>query len=177
MIPQNRRFRRAEGLADALTFTGVEDNAGVVIKQDVIIVERAGVLGEGVEFSTEGRPGFAVDRMGVGGGDRVGASGVDLGVDGEGCGVYGAIAVEDLAAGVDQDQIRYANMTEVHAKGIDPKTMGIFRVAGGNVSGDAFIEAVAGKESKGGGEPLFAVQSFVGWAIELGRLRQVFGNQ
>jgi hypothetical protein len=55
--------------------------------------------------------------------------------------------------------------------------MGIFGIAGGNVSGYAFIKTVAGEESKGGGEPLFAVQSFVRRAIELGRLGQIFGDQ
>ena len=68
----------ADGIGDALPLLDVEHDAGVVVEEPVIAVERARILGERVEQPSEGGPGASVGRVRVGGGHHVGASGVHL---------------------------------------------------------------------------------------------------
>src|SRR5947207_1034756 len=95
-----------QGMGDALGLVEVEDDAGVIVEQGMVLIERAGILGDRVEQAAGGRPRLAVERVSVGGGHYVGTSGVHLGVDGKGGSVDGIVAVNDLAAPVDQAQIR-----------------------------------------------------------------------
>ena len=104
-LRQDDRLVVAEGVGQPLALLEVEHHAGVVVEQRVVAIEGAGVLGQGIEQPAKRGPGLAVDRMGVGRGDHVRPRRMDLGMDGEGGGVHGPIALDDLAALVDQDQI------------------------------------------------------------------------
>ena len=66
-------LRLPERVRDALALVGVEHDAGVVVEQRVVVVERARVLRERVEEPAERRPRLAVHRVRVRGGDDVGA--------------------------------------------------------------------------------------------------------
>jgi hypothetical protein len=88
--------------------------------------------------------------MGVGGGYNIGPGSVNLRMDGEGGGIYGAIALNDFSFSIHQKQIGHSNMTKVHPERVNPEAIGVFWVSGGDVTGDAFIETVAGKDSKRG---------------------------
>ena len=47
VVAQDDRLVVAERGGDALALLGVEDDAGVVVEERVVLVERAGVLGDG----------------------------------------------------------------------------------------------------------------------------------
>ena len=53
MIAQNCRLVFAKRVGDSLAFRGVEHDAGVVVKENVIVVEGAGVLSYRVEQPPE----------------------------------------------------------------------------------------------------------------------------
>src|SRR5215470_415838 len=71
-----------------------------------------------------------------------------------------ALAFHHFAFCIHQDQIRSADLPEMHAEWIDPKMIRPFRVTRGNVSGHALVETELGKETEGGGKTLFAVFPF-----------------
>src|SRR5207302_9451324 len=62
-------------------------------------------------------------------------------------------------------------LAEVHAEGVDPEVVEPLGVAGGDVAGDAFVEAHLGEEAKAGGEALLAVQALLLDRVEGGRHR------
>ena len=130
--------RRA--LGDALALLEVEDDARVVVEQRVVLVERAHVLGDRIEQPPERRPRLAVDRVRVGRRDDVGARGMDLAVDRE-RGPFPRAPLDDVALVVDEDQVGDPDVREVHAERVDPEVVEPLRVAGGDVPGDAFVEA------------------------------------
>jgi len=39
----------------------------------------------------------------------------------------------------------------VHSEGVDPKVVGVFGVAGGDVTGNSFVKAEVGEETEGRG--------------------------
>ena len=83
MIAQDDCFPVAQGCGNSLTFGSLIDDSCEVCKQGMIVIKGADVLGDGIEQTTERRPGLSVQRMGMSGGDDIGARGVDLGVNGE----------------------------------------------------------------------------------------------
>jgi len=91
---------------------------------------------------------------------------VHLAVDGEGGAVDGTVAFHHLALVVDQDQVRRADVPEVHAERVDPEVVGPLRIAGGDVPGDPFVEAELGEEAEGGGQALLPVEALVGGVLE-----------
>ena len=147
----------AEGGGDALALFGVDHHAGVVVEEPVVLVEGADVLGDGVESAAQAGPRLAVDRVGVGGGHHVGPGRVDLGVDGEGGPVDGAVAFHDLALGIDADEVGDRDVAEVDGEGIHPEELGVLGVTGGDVPGHALVEAELGEEPETGGQTLLAV--------------------
>ena len=152
----------AEGVGDALALLGVEHHAGVVVEQAVVLVEGAGVLGEGVEQAAQRRQRLAVERVGVGGGDHVGAGGVDLGVDGEG-------GLVERPSRPRRPRPSWSTRRRSEARivlkcmpeRVDPEVVGVLGVAGGDVAGHALVEAELAEEPERGGEALLAVQALV----------------
>ncbi len=73
MIAEDGGFFVAQRFGDAVAFIRAIDDAGVIVKHDVIFVERAGILRERIEQPSERGPRFAIERMGMRGGDDIGA--------------------------------------------------------------------------------------------------------
>src|SRR3954466_12024403 len=80
--------------------------------------------------------------------------------------VHGPVALHDVAVVVDQDQIRDADLREVHAERVDPEVVQPLGVAGGDVPRTALVEAAAREEPERGREPLLAVQPLVAGGCE-----------
>jgi hypothetical protein len=162
VVLQDHRLLRAQGLGDLLALAGVQHHAGELLEQGVVVIEGGRVLGQGIQQPAQGRPGLAVQRVRVGGGDHVGPRLVQLGMDGEG----GAVQpgrdlgrrLDDLAGMADQHQVRDLDPREVHAERIDPEVVGQFRIAGGDVAGPAHVEAVAAEQAIRRGQPLLAIE-------------------
>lgn len=78
------------------------------------------VLCQHVQGFAEGGECFPVDGVCVAGGVDVRTGFVDFGVDGEGGGVDGFVALDDGAGFVHQDQVGDADQGEVHGEGVEP---------------------------------------------------------
>ena len=100
--------------------------------------------------------------MGVSGRHDIRAGSVDLGVNGESCAVDRVLPFHDLAVVVYQNQIGDANLAKVHAERIDPEMIEAFRVTGGDVPSDAFVESEAREQTEGAGQALLAVLALLG---------------
>src|SRR5882724_6794426 len=111
--------------------------------------------------------------MSVSGGHDIGARGVDLRVNREGCTVEGVLPFHDLALVIHQNEVGDANLAEVHAEGIDPEMIEAFGVASGDVSGNAFIESKSREQSEGARQALLAMPAFLFQRGEAGGSRQV----
>ena len=73
----------------------------------------------------------------------------------------GQLPSTTVALVVDQDEVAHADLLEVHAEGVHPEVVGQLRVAGGDVTGDAFVEAELAEQPEAGGQPLLAVAALV----------------
>src|SRR5580692_834491 len=85
---------------------------------------------------------------------------VNARMDCKGGTVHRVLAFDNFPVLVHQDQVRDADMTEMHTEGIDPEMIRSLRIARGNVPGYAFVETELGKKTEGRGQALFAVSSF-----------------
>jgi hypothetical protein len=139
----------AERLGNAFAFGRLIDHARKVGEERVIFVESASILGDGIEQALERGPSLAVERMRMGRGNHIGACAVDLGVNGKGGTVDRVFSLDHFAAIVHQDQVRDADLAEVHPKRIDPEMIQTLGVARGNVSRHSFIETEAREEAPG----------------------------
>ncbi len=119
----------------------VEHDAGEVVVDADVVVEGAGVLGEGLDGHLQAAQRLAVGPVCVRGGQDVGAGRVHRAVDGHRGTVDRAVALDDLALVADPDQVAALDHAEVHAEGVDPEGVGLGRVADGDVSGDALVQA------------------------------------
>ena len=63
----------------------------------------------------------------------------------EGRAIHRPVAFNNFAGGIHQHQVRGFDLAEVHAERVYPETLVPFRVAGGDVSGYALIEAELGE--------------------------------
>ena len=104
----------------------------------------------------------------MGGRHHVGAGGVDLRVDGEGGGVDRPVAVDDLAAVVDQDEVLDPDELEAHPEWIDPEVVGALGIPDGDVTGQPLVEAELSEQPEGGGEALLAMPALVLDVVEGG---------
>jgi hypothetical protein len=96
----------------------------------------------------------------MGGGDHVGPGCVNLRMDGE-CGpVHIPETIYDLPSGVDQEEVGHLDTAERHSKGVHPELIGPLGIADGDMPGNTFIEAAAGEESEGSGQPFLTVAPF-----------------
>ena len=159
VILENGRFALAEGLGDALAFGCFVDDAGKIGENGMVFVKRAGVLRDGIEQASQRRPGFSVHRMGVRSGNHIGTGAMHAGMNGEGCSIHRVFSFDDFAVMIYENQIRRANLPEVHAERVDPKMIELFGIACGDVSGDTFVESETREKPEGGGQHSFAVQS------------------
>ena len=166
-------FFAPRAVGDAVALGGFLDNAGEILKDDVIFVKRASILGDRIEQASEGGPRFAVEGVSVGGGDHVRARGVYARVNGESGEIDFRAAFDDSASVIYKNKIGSANLAEVHAEGIHPEMIEPLGIARGDVAGDAFIKAKAREEAKRGGEALFAMAALFGDIRELRRAGKI----
>src|SRR6202041_2279948 len=89
-------------------------------------------------------------------GNYSGTGGVHTGMDREGRSIHWVFSLHDLALMIHKNQIRSANLPEVHAERVDPKMIEFFGIAGGDMSRDAFIEPKTREKPEGSGEHSFA---------------------
>jgi hypothetical protein len=171
----------AETVCDVFALLFSEDDAVELAVDGVVVMEGAGVLGDGVELAAEGAEGAAVDAVGVGGAEDVWPRGVYGVVDHVGGGVEEAVivvaAIDDLAGGVDLDQVARLDQGEGQAERVDPEGGGVDGVAEGDVAGDAFVVAELAEDTEGEGQAAFEVGTFFvlvregGWGRKLHHLR------
>ena len=169
MVAEDGGLVVAEGVGDALALLDVDDHAGVVVEEAVVLEEGAGVLGDRVEQPAEGRPARPDLAVGVGGGLDVGPGRVHLRVDGEGGHVHRPVALDDLALVVHEDEVGRPDEPEGHAEGVHPEAVGALGVAGGEVAGHALVEAEAVEQPEGGGHALLDVRALLVGRGELGQ--------
>ena len=86
------------------------------------------------------------------------------------------IAVNHFAVIVDQHEVRSANLREVHAERVGPEPVVMFRIARGNVAGDAFIESEAREQAECACEVNFAMAALFFGGGESGRPRQILDS-
>ena len=84
-----------------------------------------------------------------------------LRVDGERRLVDGAVAHDDPTVVADEYQVRDLDLGEGDAQRIHPEVVGELRVAGGDVTGHALVEAELAEYPEGRGQPLLAMQALV----------------
>jgi hypothetical protein len=109
--------------------------------------------------------------MGVRSGHHVGSRCMHLRMDGERRLVDETTALDDLTVVVDKQQIRHPDVTEVHAKRVDPEVVGQLGIARRDVARNPFIEPKPAEEPEPGGEALLAVAPLVLDVVE-GRWKQ-----
>jgi hypothetical protein len=168
VVAEDDGLRLAERVGQALALLDVEDDAGEVVEQRVVLEEDAAVLGERGELLAERRERLAVDRVAVRRGDDVGPGRVDLRVDRERSLVDRGVALDHLAAVVDADQVVDADHLEVHPERVDPEPVRVLRVADGDVAGHALVEPEPPEQAERGGEALLQVESVLLDVRELG---------
>src|SRR6202041_684944 len=94
--------------------------------------------------------------MSVRRGNYIWTGAVHTGMDREGRSIHRVFSFHDLALMVHKNQIRSANLPEMHAERIDPEMIEFFGIAGGDMSRDAFVEPKTREKPEGSGEHSFA---------------------
>src|SRR5579859_2348796 len=107
-------------------------------------------------------------------GNHVRARGVYLRVNRECRSIYRVVALDDLAAMVHQNQVRRADLPEMHAERVHPEMVQAFRVAGRDVAGYSFIELETRKQAKCGGKHALTMQALLGRRGKFRWLRNVW---
>ena len=97
MVLQNGRFSIAQCSRDALSFAVIQHHTREVIKQHVIIVEGAGILGDRLQRPAERGEGGAVDGVRVAHGHDLGVRLVHRRVQHEARAVHGIATLNHLA--------------------------------------------------------------------------------
>jgi hypothetical protein len=94
--------------------------------------------------------------------DHIGASLVDLAMNGKGRDVHRSGTFDDIALAVDADEVRGLYEAEVHPERIDPESVRKLRIARCDVAGHSLAEAIGRKDSEATGETLLPVLPFLG---------------
>ena len=105
---------------------------------------------------------------------------MDCGVQHECGAVHRAVAVDDIAGVVDQDQIARPDVPEAEAERVDPEVVGELRVADGDVAGDPFTETEPSEDAQRAGELGLAVGALLVDARRTARAaacRPLFGRE
>lgn len=146
--------------------------ARLVTDDDVVLEERAGVLGDRLDRAAGGAPCRAIDRVGVAHGDDVGVLLVHVGVQDEARPVDRVAALDHAARMIHQDQVGQLHLVEVHAHRVGPVQLRMLRVAHRQVAGKAIVEALLRKRPARAHQAFLAVAALVGHVVELGQLRK-----
>src|SRR3984957_16772254 len=109
--------------------------------------------------------------MSVRRGNYIWTGAVHTGMDREGRSIHRVFSFHDLALMVHKNQIRSANLPEMHAERIDPEMIEFFGIAGGDMSRDAFVEPKTREKPEGSGQHSFAMQSLFCRCGEHGRTK------
>src|ERR1700735_1119451 len=161
MIPQNRGLILSEGLGDSLALRGFVNHASELGEQSVIFIERAGILGDGIEQTSERGPRFSIQRMRVCSGNHIGTSSVHSRMDGKRCAIDGVFCLYNFAVMIHQNQVGRADLTKVHPERVHPEMVEPFRIARGNVPRYSFVESELRKKPECGGQHLFAMPALL----------------
>lgn len=127
VVLQQRGLLIAQRRGDRAAFLLGEHDAAEGVVDGEVAVEGARVLGDGVERAAEGAEGPAVDGVRVGDAVDLGARGVHGVVDHVGGLVQEAdgAAVDDVARGVDEDQVGGFEVRPRDAEGVHPEGGGL----------------------------------------------------
>ena len=85
---------------------------------------------------------------------------------------HGLPHLDHLTVMVDQEEVAHPDVAEVHPERVDPEVVGHLGVAGGDVAGDAFVEAELGEQPERRRQPDLAVLPFLLNRVERGRNRK-----
>jgi len=153
--------------------------AAIGLDQAVVVVEGAAVLRDRIEPLAQAGEGLAVGRMGMGRGDHLGTTGVDGGMQHEGGPIDRPIADHHLTGVIHEQQVAHPHPVERQGKRIHPEVIGILRIAGGDVPGHPFPEPQLPEDPQRPGQPLLAMQPFLGGTAEARRreIAQGFGGE
>lgn len=136
MVLQQRSLPAPQRSSNLLPLLLTKHHALERVVQRVVLVERACVLGDDVELAAERTERAPVDGVRVCNAVYFWARGVDRVVDHVGCLVeeaHGA-ALDDVAGGVDEDEIRGLQERPGDAEGVDPEGGRLYGVLGRLVS-------------------------------------------
>ena len=145
MIAENYRLALAQSLRDSLTFRRFINDARKIREHRVVLVKRAGILCDGIEQAPERGPGFPVRGVGVRGRNHVRARRMHARVNCERRCIHRILSFHYVAAVIHENQIRGANLAEVHPEWIHPEMIQLLRIARGDVSCHSLVEAEARK--------------------------------
>ena len=143
---ENDSLAIPQGSADPISLRRVKNHAPEVVEKRMILVEGAGVLTDGVQQSTEGRPRLAEHRVRMRGRMNIRARGMDARVDREGCLIEETLPFDNFARVIDTNQIRNSNFREVESKGVHPESFRGHRVTNRNMSRGPLVETTPGKD-------------------------------
>jgi hypothetical protein len=135
----------------------IEHHAREVVEERVVAMERARVLRDRVEQTTERRPRLAVNRMRVRRRDHIGPSCMNLRVDRERRTIDGRVPFDHLAGVAHEQQIGHADLLETLPEWVHPKVVEEFRIPSRDVAGDSFVEPELAEQTERGREDLLAV--------------------
>lgn len=145
VILQDGRLAVTETLGDLLALFAIQHDAAEIWVHGMALVEAQTILRDHVELAAEDGECFAVDAwwgrsvdfhhgllcldipVSVTRSVYIRSGLVDLGMDGEGCGVDGLVADDDFAVFVDEDKVADADEGEVLGKGIEPCRFSLVR--------------------------------------------------
>src|ERR1700722_1339808 len=114
--------------------------------------------------------------MGVRCGNHVGASAVHTRMNRESRSVHRVFSFDNLALMIHKNQIRSANLSEVHSERVDPKMIELFGIAGGDMASDAFVEPKTREKPERRSEHSLAMQAFFSCGGKDRRAKTLRGN-
>src|SRR4029077_10035145 len=91
-------------------------------------------------------------------GNYIGTGAVHTRMNRESRSIHWVFPFDNLALMVHENQIRSANLSEVHSERVDPEMIELFGVTRGDMSRDAFVEPKTREKPEGSGEHSFAMQ-------------------
>jgi len=129
VILQDEGFVLPQRLRNALSLRRFVHDSGEVGKQCMVFEERARILRDRIEQLADRRPSFAMQRMRVCGCAYVWPCRMYLRVNRGRDDVDGKMTLDDCASMIYQNQIRHANLTEVHSERTHPEVIQAFGTA------------------------------------------------
>jgi hypothetical protein len=109
-------------------------------------------------------------------GDHVGTGAMYAGMNREGRSIHRVFSFDDLTLMIHKNQIRSANLSEVHSERVDPKMIEFFGITRGDVASDTFVEPKTREQPECCGEHPFAMQAFFSCGGKHRRAKTLRGN-